>query len=678
MRQPHRLPADARHGFGGAEIDRTRPVSFRLNGRSYEAFAGDTVLSALLAAGMDSAGAHLGESIGFSEHFAPPVAPVGAAGDPAGAMPMDRVPVLPGLELRTLGPRQDRIPMANLVSRLAGIFVAQPPTLRHRLDDPRPFEGAWLSLPPAQRLEADIVVVGGGLAGMSAALAAAEAGERVVLIERRTSLGGDARIFGAVGDAEPPESIIARLAEQVAATDAITVLTRTDAFAMSGTRVRAHRIGADGGKLQGHVLAVQARRVVLATGSAERLPVFSGNRAPGVIGAATAFHRAERYGVWRGTRAIFATPHNFAYRIAMLAADAGVTVRRVADSRINPQSRFIDFCKASGITLAPGLLPRSAETLRREPQTLSVSFAVAIEDIGQDTAAIETDVLVAAGSWQPRLALWLMAGGSLEYDAQRRVLTSLGALEDVALAGSAAGYRSTAACIESGRAALAALLGRKVAAITDAQIDAIYESRDGPTAIAPWRPGRGGAFLDGGLTFTPRPVRPERGVPALVPEQMHVLSIGDVAAAVELGAIPAAIAGAVAQERCLGGGHLLGAGWTLPAVPESDAGADGRLPDYLNGRFGSKPQRIIVAAADQRYFEVGCLLYTTSDPADPFSAVGAIVAPAPQGGTGGVAVARRDALDGGTLFVRDSSGAVPVSIIEVVKPQAPAKSEKPA
>ena len=50
-RQPHRLPAEARHGFGGAELDRGKPISFRLDGRSYEAFEGDTVLSALLAAG---------------------------------------------------------------------------------------------------------------------------------------------------------------------------------------------------------------------------------------------------------------------------------------------------------------------------------------------------------------------------------------------------------------------------------------------------------------------------------------------------------------------------------------------------------------------------------------------------------------------------------------------------
>ena len=60
-RQPHRLPREARHGFGGAAIDRDKPLSFRLNGIACEAFEGDTVLSALLAAGVDTAGLYHGE-----------------------------------------------------------------------------------------------------------------------------------------------------------------------------------------------------------------------------------------------------------------------------------------------------------------------------------------------------------------------------------------------------------------------------------------------------------------------------------------------------------------------------------------------------------------------------------------------------------------------------------------
>ena len=48
MAQPNRLPADAPHSFGGAALDRGKPLSFKLDGRTIEGFAGDTVLTALL------------------------------------------------------------------------------------------------------------------------------------------------------------------------------------------------------------------------------------------------------------------------------------------------------------------------------------------------------------------------------------------------------------------------------------------------------------------------------------------------------------------------------------------------------------------------------------------------------------------------------------------------------
>lgn len=674
-RQPNRLPPDARHGFSGGAIDRGKPLSFRLDGRSYEAFAGDTVLSALLAAGVDGAGTYMGEAIGLNEHFAPPVIRASAA-DAARAMPMDRTPVVAGLELRTLGPREERLSLEGVARRLARLMGKQGRSLGRRLDDPRGFEGPWLSLAPKQTIDTDFAVIGGGLAGMSAAIAAAEAGERVVLIERRTSLGGDARYFGAVADAEPPEAMIARLTERIAALDAITVLLRTDAFGLTGTRIKAHQVELGEAGPESRVVAVAAKRIVLATGCAERLPVFSGNRAPGVSGAVAAFHRAERFGVWPGQRAIVATPHNFGYRLALLASDAGVTVQRVADSRLSPQSRFIDFCKASGITLASGLVPRALEAIRKEPLAVSVAFSVAIEEIGQEAAALTTDLLVAAGGWQPRLELWLQAGGGCHYDEAERRLVAQGEPEAVSLAGSVAGHRSARACLASGSNTVARLLGRKPKPIEDVEADAIYESRDGATAVAPWRPGRNGAFLDGGLSFTLRPPGARHDGHGIGPAQMHVLGLGDVAAAVELGAIPAAVAGTVAAERCLGGGDGMDVGWRVTQADGVDASAE--LPPYLNGRFGARPRRIVVEARDQRFFEPGCLIYTTSDPADLFAAVGVVIGPSPEGRPGGTAIADRKALGtAATLFVRDTSGAVPVTIVANPKP-AVTRSEKQA
>src|SRR5690606_27159292 len=139
-----------------------------------------------------------------------------------------------------------------------------------------------------------------------------------------------------------------------------------------------HGVVVEGGRVDARTLGIAARRVVLATGALECGPVFPGNRAPGIGGATAAFRLADRYGVWPGRRALFCVTHNFGYRLALLAKDAGVQVQRIVDTRLNPQSRFIDFVKASGITLAHSLIPRAAIPERRGQAGLAVSFAVAI------------------------------------------------------------------------------------------------------------------------------------------------------------------------------------------------------------------------------------------------------------------------------------------------------------
>jgi sarcosine oxidase subunit alpha len=643
-RPTHRLPADTKHGFGGGAIDRSQPLSFRLNGRQYEAFAGDTVLSALLTAGVDTAGTYFGEPIGIDERFAPPVIARGER-DATRAMPMDRVPVIGGLDLVTVGPRRGAITDRVVAGRSLG----------HLLDDPHALEGGWLRAAPQQTIEADLIVVGGGICGMRAALSATEAGAgRVLLVERRMWLGGDARFFGAIADQEPPETTVTRLIDQIAATPAITVLLNADAFALSGTRLRVHQIVVENDMLQPRVVSLEAPRLVLATGSDERLPIFPGNRAPGIVGAIAAFHRAERHGLWPGKRTVFATPHNFAYRLALLVTDAGIEVQRVADSRPAPQSRYIDFCKASGITLATGLVPRTAEP-GRDAEALRVAFAVSIEGIkSSDTAAITTTQFIAAGTFQPRLALWLMAGGRCAYEAATPRLGARGAgPAGVVLAGAAAGFRSSPACLRSGEAAIARLYGKEPPAVEDIEIDAIYETPEGATPIAPLRSARGAAFLDSGFSFATRPAFRTRASGA--PTQLRALSLGDVAAAVDVGLIPATEAGVVAAERCLGGGEIIDSGWLPSRRPRGAA-----PPAYLTGRFGTNPQRVVIAANEARRFESGSLIYPNTDVSGPFAAVGAIFGTSSDGA---LAVVAREALEG-VLFVRDVGGTIPVRVVE--------------
>lgn len=655
--QPHRLPTDARHGLGGSALDRAKPLRFRLNGRQIEGFAGDTVLSAALANGIQSAGRHTDIPLALDETFAPLIAP--RVGEP---VPIDRTPAVDGAEFTTIGIRRDPIASGGVLGAVRHLMVGPNRTLNHRYGDVPPSPEPWRTAKPEEEILAEFAIIGGGVAGLAAASAASAAGKSAVLIERTPSLGGAIRFFGAVENEDAPDLTLDRLTQGLDGKTPVTRLLSAEAFAIDNGTVKVHQVLAEGGRIRSRVVAITARTVILATGALERLPVFAGNRAPGVVSALAAHARARRYGIWVGRRVIVNTPHSFAYRLALQAADAGIEVQRIVDTRINPHSRFVDFAKASGITLGSGLVASRVDAIKRNESGLRVGFAVAIDDIAQDSQTIETDTLIAAGSWQPDLTLWLSAGGSVGWDAPNGWLGPRGTRENLVLVGAAAGWRSTTGAIGSARAAIATAIGKPPAPFEDIRIDATFETPDAPTPVAPRRV-TGPAYLDRGISLvTRRSAAPE------LSQHPVALSLGDIAAAVQIGAMAPRDAGHVAAERGGISGDITGGQWTAAAETATGIPA---VPEYLTGRFGAKPQLVVVTAFDPRHFEPGCLVYERSEVIDPLKAIGVVYAPAPGGAPGGLAVlGTLPASPDGTLFVRDSSGAVASKITEKLKAKA--------
>lgn len=590
-----RLAADAAHGFGGIALNRARPLAFRLDGRRIAGFAGDTVLSAVLAAGTTGSGTLARAPVALSPSFAPLVRT-----ERGSVLPMDRTPALDGLVLTTIG--------------AAPRFRLRQPHSLGRLLEALP-DPPWLRAEPEATRTADLLVVGGGVAGLSAAEAASAAGLRVVVAERRPWFGGDARYFGPVGDQESPEAAIARLVAALETRDKVTLLLSTEVFAVADGSARLHRVEVEGNVPRARVERVEAARILLATGTAQRLPVFAGNRMPGVISAIDAYHLAKRYGVALGSSAVVATQSNHAYRLAMRLNDAGVAVRRVSDTRIHPQSRFVDFAKASGLTLASGQIPTRAQRGRFSFAPLSGSGASVEHD---------ADQLVVSGNWQPELTLWMLAGGNVRWAPDKHALLAHGDVEHLALAGSAAGHRSMAACLASGRAAYALLFGQNPPDIEDSEPGTALETPEAPTPVAPAAGGVLPAFLDSGRTLVPRP--PEGPAAAETP---RALSLGDVAALVELGQIVPGDAGAIAEERGAPGADLVASAWTPDAAAPGDGTA---LPAYLVKRFGDDPHHLHLVVDGRRTFSTGALIYSATGERQPEYAIGVILAPAEPGG----------------------------------------------
>ena len=666
-RQPNRLPAEGEHRLKGAAIDRGNPLRFQLDGRTVHGYEGDTVLSAAIASGLVGAGTRDGRPLALDERFAPPVVVTGRGGragrgkDP---LPMHRVPAIDGLKLRTVGRRRGP---PRFLADLIGRLPTRADRLGRRYDD-EVAAAPWLDAPPGETLTADVAVIGGGLAGMAAALAAAQAGRTVVLVESRPWLGGAARFFGATGDEEAPETSIARLSAAIAAQPGIRVLLASEAFGVFPGLVRVYSVRVEGKIPAGRVVAVEAPQIVLANGSIERLPVFAGNRLPGVVGALAAYERAERFGVWIGRRAAVATVTSIAYRLATQIKSEAVDVLKVVDARLNPQSRFVEFGKAYGIPQVQDAIPAAATPEKRLRPGVRISLTRRTTGVAPPPESIAVDQLVVAGGWQADLTLWHMAGGASRWDEGESRFVAEGNLPGLALAGSVAGFETGAACMTSGRAAIAALLGKPVPAIDDPRIEAVFETPDAATPIAP-PPGAEAepAYLDGGSSFITQPVPPaatrrrHRRRQLRLTDELRALSLCDVAAAVQSGVIPAEQAAAIAQERCVTPGDLVDAGRRAPPLPSRRD--EPLVPPYLAGRFGNAPVVRELTAADGRRFDIGCLIYRDADTTNPHAAIGVVLAAGPAGAR---ALLRGAADLPQTVSVRDISGPVTARLGEPV------------
>ena len=155
------------------------------------------------------------------------------------------------------------------------------------------------------------MVVGAGPAGIAAALAAADAGVDVVLIDSGRAVGGQFnRQLPVEFAARRPGKLqhgwkgFAERRDRVGAHPRITHLAESSVWAIEGLRLWVQRGPADAAGRE--VFAVDAKSVVLATGAYDRVLPFPGWDLPGVYsaGAAQALAKGQRISV--GQRVIVA------------------------------------------------------------------------------------------------------------------------------------------------------------------------------------------------------------------------------------------------------------------------------------------------------------------------------------------------------------------------------------
>ena len=332
------------------DIQKGRQISFQFNGRTITAYKGETIAAALYASGVRIF------SRSFKYHR--PRGLFCMAGHCSNCLM--RVDGVPNVRVCREPARQGSVVMSqnawpSLKFDLAALigyvsFLVRPGFQYRRFIRPRWAYHIWEkflrrmagigsladSKPTAPTLRKtatpEIVVVGGGMAGLSAALSAARAGAEVLLVEREGVLGGRAQYDTSAmktnldNSPERQFEVVRDMVGQLEALDNCTVLKNSIAFAWYDEDVLAV-------SNPGEYWELKPGRVIIATGSYETPMIFDNNDLPGIftVGALQKLMHGDH--VRPGNRAVVAAQANEGYAIAKQLVEAGVNVIGIVDPR---------------------------------------------------------------------------------------------------------------------------------------------------------------------------------------------------------------------------------------------------------------------------------------------------------------------------------------------------------
>ncbi len=432
--------------FGAGRLTPARTARFTFDGHSYTGVEGDTLASALLANGIHLVGRsfkyHRPRGI-LSAGAEEPNALVSIERDAARKTPNVRATVQE-LYDGLIATSQNRWPslsfdisaVNDIASPLfsAGFYYKTfmwPKAAWKSIYEPNIRAAAGLGIAPDQPdpdhyssryAHCEVLVLGGGVAGLAAALAAAETGVRVIICDEQAEFGGALRFeFGARIDGQDGWAWAQSTAAKLAAMDNVRVMSRTTAFGYYAQnfvglveRVTEHLAHPGRDLPRERLWQVRAKRVVLATGAIERHMVFADNDRPGVMLASAARTYLNHFGAAVGKKVGVYTTSDSAYAAAIDLKKAGVGIAAIVDLRDNPPASLVEEVRALGIEIHRG---RAVASVGGK---LRVSSMTIQPKNGGTEHAIPIDALLTSSGWTPSVHLFSQSRGKVAFDDTSR------------------------------------------------------------------------------------------------------------------------------------------------------------------------------------------------------------------------------------------------------------------
>jgi sarcosine oxidase subunit alpha len=427
----------------GRLINKDKAVSFKFNGKNLRGFEGDTLASALLANDQ--------MLMGRSFKYHRPRGVVGAGAEEPNALmnlgldgqfePNQRATtteVFDGLTAQSQNHwpslEYDVGAINTAFSRFlpAGFYYKMfmyPRAFWKHVYEPIIRKSAGLGRAPKDRdtstyehfhAHVDVLVAGGGIAGLAAARAAGEAGARVLLMEQTADWGGRAVVDTPLIDEIPAQEWTNSTLQVLENMKNVDLRLRCmgagvydHGYALGYEQLTDHTPDVDGPRHR--LWRIRAKQIITATGAIERPLSFAGNDIPGVVLAAAVRDYAVNFGVSMGDRTVVVTNNDDAYRTALILKKAGLDIPAIIDARPNAEGPLIDEARALGIRVELG---KGIAKVKGGKQVKSVGICAQAGE-GAVLEDIACDCVAMSGGWSPVVHLWSHCGGKLIWDADQ-------------------------------------------------------------------------------------------------------------------------------------------------------------------------------------------------------------------------------------------------------------------